>query len=57
MAAGIPSKLIQTEVPETAHKAAADLAAKEGLSLRTWLKRLVLDKVGYDGLGKKIGKR
>jgi predicted HicB family RNase H-like nuclease len=50
----IDTKLIQTRVPTPTHKAAADLAARAGVSLRTWLKQLVAREVHHNGLGKRL---
>lgn len=47
---------MQTRVPITAQKAAKDAAAEEGISMAAWLGKLVLERLGYDGKGRKVAK-
>ena len=52
----INSKLVQTRIPPATERAARTEAEKEGVSLATWIRRLIARAVGYDGRGKKLRK-
>lgn len=47
-------RLVQTRIPEKAFDEATRMAAEAGVSLAAWLRGLVLQATGVNGLGVKV---
>jgi hypothetical protein len=46
--------LIQTRVPDVVIKRAQEHAAREGLTMAGWLRRLILKELGISATGKRL---